>query len=477
MTIELGPYQEEARKVLLANPRYGLFDEQGVGKTFPALAAAKEAVPKGTKLLTVPAYIIPDWEKAILQLFPHDTIACAAGDVSANVKQAALESTADWVLISYNMWANNYPLTPLEKQAEKEGQKVVRRSRYPSLYKRHWPLFLYDEAHRLRGRNSLWTEQMFKLRNSERKTRDSFFWFLTGTPQVRDAGDLFPFLKMVDRDRFRGYWNFVEEWCDITETPWDKVVGGVKKGREVEFKALLDRYSLRRLVSEIPELASLERLPNEFHIVKMPPSVYATMQKMKKEWVIEHPDLDSPKAIESGGALIHELRQMTALPPTQANPKLETLLDFLDDNATEPVIVWCWYRETAKRYAEAIRKRHRQANVFSGDTTLREKTRTLSWFTSEVDNPNGVLVATIAAMREGVNLQRCNLNVFVEQSELPSDDDQAVARTLRRGQTRPVRVVIIHGDRTIDRTVWKHQSERRSNIVRSMLEDIREEFR
>lgn len=476
MAIELAPYQLEAVERLLRNPRHGLFDEQGVGKTFPAIMAGRSMVPTGTKLLTVPAYIIPDWEKAIHQMFPGDSVVAASGDIPSR-RQAALESTADWVLISYNMWANNHPLTPLEKQFEKEGGKVVRRSRYPILYKRPWPLLIFDEAHRLRGRNSLWTEQVIKLRNMDRKTRDSVYWFLTGTPQVRDAGDLYPFLKMMDRDRFRGYWPFVEEWCNITETPWDKVVGGVKLGMEPAFKALMDKYSLRRLVSEVPELATLEKLPAEFLTVRMPASVYATMQKMKKEWVIEHPDLDSSKAIESGGAMIHELRQMTALPPTQANPKLETLCDFLEDNATEPVIVWCWYRETAKRYAEAIKKRHRQVNVFSGDTPLREKTRMLEWFVSERDNPNGVLVATIAAMKEGVNLQRCNLNVFVEQSELPSDDDQAIARTLRRGQTRPVRVVIIHGDKTIDQIVWRHQDKRRTNITRSMLEEIREEFR
>jgi len=367
------------------------------------------------------------------------------------------------------MWANYETLSAFEKASVAAGSVIRKKPRYPELFQRHWKLFLYDEAHRLRGRNSQWTQEMYKLQNVDRKTRDSIFWFLTGTPEVRDAGDLFPLLKLMDRERFRGYWNFVEEWCQLSETPWERVVGPVKPGLEPAFRAMLDRYALRRLLSDIPRLAHLESLPPEIIKVALPPSVYATLRKLKKEWILEHPDLESGKAFDSAGALQNELRQMASNPPTQVNPKLDATIDLLEDNATEPVIVWCWYRKTANRWKEAIAKTRRDSWLFTGDSSSKDKAKAISEFSG---SRTGVLVATVAAMKEGVNLQNCALNVFVEQSDLPSDNDQAIKRTVRRGQDRPVRVVHIQATRSEDERVHAANVRRDLNIRRSLLEEL-----
>src|SRR5690606_3635938 len=119
------------------------------------------------------------------------------------------------------------------------------------------------------------------------------------------------------------YWRFVEEWCVIEETPWDKIIHGVIPGKEEAFAAMLSEYSTRRLLRDIPELSTLEVIGPEMIEVKLPQSVYTTMQRATKEYIIEHPDMTNPIAIQYAGELTNKLRIMSSLPPTQANPVLE----------------------------------------------------------------------------------------------------------------------------------------------------------
>jgi len=79
-------------------------------------------------------------------------------------------------------------------------------------------------------------------------------------------------------------------------------------------------------------------------------------------------------------------------------------------------------------------------------------------------------------MKEGVNLQEAKTQIFLEESYLPSDNEQAIARSKRRGQTEPVTVYHIHANDSLDIKVHKQQGERETGILRAMLEDIRKEY-
>jgi SNF2 family DNA or RNA helicase len=469
--IELADYQIEARDALLANRKWGLFDEQGVGKTFPLIAAAWE-LDVQQRLVTVPAYLIPNWEREIRRYCGPDVeIAIAVGE--PHQRHRALTSLAPWVLTSYHNWSNFQPLTEKQRALEARGATVTRTLRYPELMQRRWGAFLYDEAHRLRGRNSMWTKEMRRLQNADSKNKGAAYWYATGTPIVRDPGDVFEFLRSMDRTQFSSYWRFVEEWCLIEETPWDKIIHGIRPGLEEAFKAMLDRYSTRRLLADIPELAKLEVIGPKLLPVKLPASVYTTMRKATKDYIIEHPDLDSPEALQSSGQLVHRLRLMSSLPPTQLNPMLETVNELLDDHV-EPVIVWTWYRETANRYVEAIDKRHRSRKVFmiSGDVSNHERQGIIdAWGKTD----DGILVATVAALKEGANLQHSACQIFVEVSDLPSDNDQAIGRSKRRGQLRPVHVYALYPESTLAAKVYRNQSKRRILTARALLEEYHQE--
>lgn len=448
--ITLSPYQDVSRDFLVERRRGMLLDSPGVGKTFPAVAGARSCKDYPPWLVTAPAYLLPTWKREIQRHSPLAKVVIANGTPTERMQ--ALESVSDFVLTSYNNWSN---------------------ARYPALHKREWN-FIFDEAHRLRGRNSLWTKQVLKLLNATSVNKNSRYWLLTGTPLVRDPGDVFPLLRLMDPKRFRSYWHFVGEWCELNVTPWATEVGQLKAGLEDKFWAMVSEYSLRRSTADILELQDLTSTYTEI-TVDLPASVRKTMKDAVKNWTIEHPDLETVDAVSSGGALVQKLRQMTSVPPTKANPKLDALEDLLEDHK-EPVIVWCWYRATANAVFERFGSK-RVCIRFTGDESAEKKQRALECFKLLAGSKEGpIIVATISAMKEGVNLQEARTQIFLEESYLPSDNEQAVARSKRRGQTQPVNVYHIHANDSLDIKVHAQQASREAGILRAMLEYTRKDF-
>lgn len=393
-------------------------------------------------LVTVPAYLIPQWEKFINEWAPECTVAKMNGD-GRNARQGALDLEADFTLTSYHNW--------------------VARPPYRNFWKRRWGSMIFDEAHRMRGRNSQWTKAVYTIDNAGEKNKGVPMWFLSGTPEVRDAGDFYPFLHLCDRGVHSSYWAFVEEHCHLSVTPWATEVGRTKDPERLY--SILKQHSSRRIL-EGQEAPIFDDIP-----VELPSSVVQMIQQAKKTFTFEHPDMDVPEWYESAGVVWGRIRQMVSVPPTKVNPKMDALKGKLEDLPGERVIVAAWYRDTAKVALEAARKVRgdEQVNLFTGDVRPAAKAEAIDRYN---EHSEGTIVCTIAALKEGANLQAGNHLIFLEESELPSDNEQLVGRQRRRGQTKPVIVHRIYagGANSIDLAVRKLATKRSTDIRRVMSE-------
>jgi DNA modification methylase len=85
---------------------------------------------------------------------------------------------------------------------------------------------------------------------------------------------------------------------------------------------------------------------------------------------------------------------------------------------------------------------------------------------------DGVIVATMGSMQEGVNLQKASNIIFAEHHYLPGTIEQAIARCRRYGQTEPVNVYHVMARGTVDDTVWRVMRGRHSNVTKALLEDL-----
>jgi SNF2 family DNA or RNA helicase len=287
---------------------------------------------------------------------------------------------------------------------------------------------------------------------------------------VNNPGDLWALLSVMDRRRFRSYWNFVNEWCDITTTPWATEVGQLSKGKEEAFSELLAEFSMRRTLADIPSLADLEER-HRHYMVTLPPSVKKMIATAKKDYIVEHEDLEKSQFVSNGGALYAQLRQLSTNPPTKIKPKIDFLRELMEDRAG-PLVVYVWYKDSARAVAESLTRTNRTVTLITGDTPTNRRTALVDEWKAQKD---GVLVATIASLKEGISLVHSSDVVFLEHSELPADQAQCVARLKRRGQTELVNVYHVWAKGTPDTAIKRANVEREVGLKRALAEWLQED--
>lgn len=284
---------------------------------------------------------------------------------------------------------------------------------------------------------------------------------------IRDGGDLFVPFHLYDKKRYGSYWKFVKDRCVTTETPWGVDVGNIRKSYTKEFQEELAQFTLRRTVKDIPQLQGLEYQEHEY-FVTMPPSVVAAIKKAKKEYVLSHPDMQSTRDFESAGALYVAQRQIATNPPTKIKPKIEWLKDYLKDRKGR-VVVYTWFKDSAKLVHEAVAIGDTMAYLVTGEFSPQKRLSAVEFWK---EDPNGILVATIPSLKEGISLTEANEIVFLEHSELPADQEQCIKRLCRRGQNKVVQVHHVHAKATVDMAIRSVLDNRSSGIQEALTKWI-----
>ena len=456
---ELSDYQLVSRDFLLGREFGCLFDSPGVGKTPPTIVAAADKVTDTGRpaLITAPAYLLDNWEYEISRFAPGARVVKANG-TGYEARLEALDSSADFILTSYNNWSATWP-----KQLKGNPHPLAGQRQYDILSQRKWAVCAFDEAHRLRGRTSQSTKHVWELRKARAVNIQAPIWGLTGTPIVNNPGDLYPLLHLWRRAEYKSYWNYVGEYCRVVQTPWATEVGQLRAGMDGPFRDLVGQFAIRRTLEDIPSLANLEQRDREY-LVTLPSSVKATIAKAREEYVIEHPELAQSEFVSGGGALYAKLRQIATNPPTKANPKIDFVRDFLEDRFG-PIVVYTWYKASAQAVADGLKATKRPVTMITGDVPTHKRSEMVDkWKT----HPNGVLVATISSLKEGISLVHASDVVFLEHSELPADQEQCVARLKRRGQTSLVNVHNVFAKGTPDMAIRAHLADRNKGLKRAL---------
>ena len=146
------------------------------------------------------------------------------------------------------------------------------------------------------------------------------------------------------------------------------------------------------------------------------------------------------------------------------------MLDFLQDRFG-PVVVYVWYKDSARAVAEGLTKSKRPVTVVTGDVAPNKRTELVDKWKSA---KNGILVATISSLKEGISLINASDVIFLEHSPLPADQEQCVARLKRRGQTEIVNVHNVFAKGTPDIAIRRSLNERNLGLKRALISWLRE---
>lgn len=510
------PYQKTGAKFIAEVRNVGIFDEVGLGKTVVSIAGTIEAgcwegphlvLATKTALESVWAYELRKWTNGAAEVF-------VAPEGYANRKQvladfAASKHPSKWLVINPAMLAIKKEkwcakcrkwAADLTKDADPqhwiEAHKPVGKvhtHKFPELQATAWRSIIADEAHKymstaIKSKSSLTQEAegLMKLQS----TPDGLRLALTGTPMRGKELNLWGIMRWLNPGLFRSKWDWVDLYFDSTDTFFGKQIGGLRPELEPDFWAMLDSYTLRRTKAEVRPGIKQSNPPT---VTWVP--LTGTHRKQYETFSLLG-ELKLPGGTMRPMAYISErtrLRQLAwgawtfpqsgKLQPTVKSPKLDRLLDLLEergigeklDERRNPLhykfAVASQFTEVLDLLEEHLRKLGVPTMKITGDTPVKKRGEYAHSFQHDPDGPRVILLNTYAA-GESLTLDRyCDTMFVLDMTDVWDDQAQLHGRIDNRSVTEeesvPRNFVYLLTRDTIDveiteKSVLQHEMQHRT---------------
>jgi SNF2 family DNA or RNA helicase len=388
------PYQLVAVRELLARDTLLLADDMGLGKTVQALAALRILVVQRrveSALVVAPAGLITQWRAEVRRWAPELRVSTVYG--GAADRRWQWRTPAHVYLTSYETLRADFTANPHSPVA------------------RLWDLVVLDEAQKIKNAETDVSRACKRLRRRRQ-------WALTGTPLENRVEELASLLEFVNPAVAR---------ADRLALPAPLL------------RAELGCLQLRRRKADVlddlpPKLVSPVVLP-------LTPAQRASYVRAEREGIVALRARGESVQVQHVLALITRLKQICNFcPETGASSKLEDLRERLGVLAEEghKALVFTQFAN-AEYGARAIAARlGTTALVYTGELSSRERDYVLHQFRTRPERR--VLVLSLLAGGQGLNLQQASYVFHFDRWWNPSVEQQAEARSHRLGQAYPVHV-------------------------------------
>lgn len=427
----LDPYQRVAVQFLVDAERALLADIPGAGKTAVTVRAAMEAGAKRVLIITKKS-LLYHWQQEVDK----------------------------WCGDACSQYTTKSKAVPVSRFVVTNYEAAVRC--LDKLLSEHWDAVVADEATAIKGRKTQRAKAVHTLCWSAK-----YAWLLTGTPIHNRPDELWSLLRALDKKTFSSYWRFVDEYCEVDFTMWGRKILGPRNLQQLH--RVLVPYVLRR-----DEAALGLRFPDlleETIALEMTPRQKKLYTDMRKEFranpalaVLAGDFVWAPNVV----AQLVRLRQIACSPvligDTDEGCKTPAICELLEEHANySKVLVFTSFAEYAKVLASELSAY--SPVVITGDVSDRERKNAVDRFTG--DTKCRLLIGTTRAMGEGLNLQVADIIVFADMDWSPAAMEQAIARSRRRGRTKPVRVVKLVASGTVDEHIAE-VLERKDAMIREV---------
>ena len=417
MQLTLRKYQQDAidwgslRSFILA-------DECGLGKTITSIGLIEQRDLKNV-LIIAPKKLREQWVQEFIVASSRAVIVIGKG--KNELQTVPLEK--GWYVTHYAFAMRNWEV----------------------FMDRVWDVIILDEAHRIKNRAAKTTKAIKRLNAFKRVA-------LTGTPIETSPADLWSLLNWIDPGEFPGYHGFFKRYVETK--PGFRNYPIIVGPRNMKEMAVLTKpYYLKRTKKQVaPELPDLVE---QIVPVMMTPAQerdYRLIEKSEDVLVQLREDQD-PLFIENALTHIVRLQQISSYPPILGSEaksgKMEWVKEWVANNPGEPVVFFTRFRMTAMILTENLEKwtKHRPSMLVG---SRGGKTDTARFFNGETP----YIVGTIASMGEGLNLQRADYGIFVDQEYSATKMTQAINRIHRMNITSTKFVYYLESAK-VDRNIIK----------------------
>ena len=423
----LFPYQREGMLHLAFNERALLADEMGLGKTIQAIAACALLHHLGRArrvLIVTPASLKAEWEEQI-QRFTGLPLRLVFGGRALR-SQIYNEADAPFFTIA------NY------EQIVADSLDINARLR-PDIV-------ILDEAQRIKN----WST---KTAQAVKRLESRYAFVLTGTPIENRIDELHSIVDFLDPAILGPLFRFNREYYQLDERGRPAGYKNLPKLRE-RVRSILIRRRKADVETELPDRTDRN------HFVALTPAMrdeYAEVQKQVAELLaIAKRRPLTPKEQDLLMVLLNMMRMICDSPgimknnPSRDCPKLDELARVLDECLADPdvkIIVfseWIGMLERVREWADENRIGYAW---HTGSVPQKQRRAEILAFRQ---NPDCRLFLSTDSGGVGLNLQNASVVINCDLPWNPAKLEQRIARAWRKNQLRPVTVVNLVAENTIE---------------------------
>lgn len=435
---ELRSYQVDGFRWLSRLASWGagaiLADEMGLGKTLQALAVLLHRARLGPALVVAPTSVCGVWISEARRFAPALNIMHYRGpDRQDRMKNLGI---GDVIVASYTVMALDCEY--LEKVS--------------------FATLVIDEAQFVKNPGT-------RRARALRRLQADWAVALTGTPLENHLGELWAIFNTVSPGLFGSWSHFRDRFAAPVERHGDKEA----------LKALVDQtrpFLLRRTKNEVaPELPPRTEVVRPVVLKRAERELYEAVRREILDSFVAGSDEDQRFQLL---AAITRLRLLAcharlADPASKApSAKLETALELLDEllESGQRALVFSQFTRHLALVREALERRRVSYLYLDGSTPAAKRSQLVKEWR---EGGQALFLLSMKAGGTGLNLMGADCVIHLDPWWNPAVEDQATDRTHRIGQTRPVTVVRLISQATIEEAVVElHESKR--ELARGVLE-------
>lgn len=442
--LELRPYQKEGVLWMQERQRGILADDMGLGKSIQIIALNNQRKYRNV-LILCPNHLKHNWFRELVRWNTQD--------ISFGISEAGQSfPDTDVVIVNYDMvgmsmktWKkrNKKKLKSGElTESEVEVSYPKKKRFYDEILKRQWEVIYCDEAHRLRNDSTIASKA---VNDFSKKVQNIVF--ATGSPIINRPMDIYFLLKVIDPKEFGNKKFFAQKFCNLQETFFGWDTSG--SSNEAGLKKILSKHMLRRkkadVLKDLPpkihqtiEISSKgfeSVLRKEFGTQQKWLSIFDNLEIQIEQFLASHDYDNYRKALkELNDKQFLAFTELAQARKETALAKVPVVVDHakLLLESEDKIIIFGHHREVLFSLKKGLEKEN--PAILVGAMTKSNFNANLAKF--KTDPSCRVLLASIKAAGEGLNLTEAAVLVFAELDWTPSAMEQAEDRIWRIGQTK-----------------------------------------
>lgn len=456
---------------------FAIFWEQGTGKTKLILDTAAWLWERGRidgMLIVAPNGVHSNWINREIPIHLPERVPAVCFNWTGTTSKKSQRQMATTASAEFGVFAIN-----VEAFSSPRGAKAAREFLMSGRR-----LMIVDESTRIKTPGAKRTKAIIRL-----SSLAPFRRILTGTPITQSPLDLYAQMLFLNPAilGFSSYYAFKHYYA-----VWEQKIdgnSGHKYERIVQFVhldeliATLEPVSSRITKSECLDLPDKIYKTRPVVLSKEQRALYKSMSEqlmleIEGEQILATITLTKILRLRqiTGGFVPVENGNKSAVPIPGTNPKIDALLETIEESAGEKMIVWAVFRAEIQKIGQILKKEFGQSSVmeYHGGVSRSDRNKSIDLFQSD---PNvRFFVGTPQSGGMGLTLTAAETVVYFSTDWKLEDRLQSEDRNHRIGQRKNVLYVDLIADDTIDVDVVESLRRKKSladyitrDRVRAML--------